>query len=77
MIEGGLIDFHPIIKLIIDKNHAFVFGSDQMILINEILKDKYDINNLHVAQEQVFLSLVGFAVNKSLSERIYSKIDLL
>ena len=61
-------------KLILSKKYAFLSDSDEIILIDEILKDKYKIN-LHIAEEKAFLSLVGSLMNKSLFEKITSKVN--
>ena len=68
------VDYHRITHLIISKNYAFLSFSHKIILINEILMEKYKIN-LHIAEEQAYLSLVGSLMNKSLPETIQAKVD--
>ena len=68
------VDYHRIADLIISKNYAFLSVSHKIILVNEILRNKYKIN-LHIAEEQAYLSLVGSLMNKSLPGTIQAKID--
>ena len=74
MIHTDSVDYHNITKLIMTKKFAFLSDSDEIILINEILRDKYKIH-LHVAEEKAFLSLVGTLINKSLNQTIQHKVD--
>ena len=74
MIQTDSFDYHNLTKVIMSKEFAFLSDSDELILINEILKDKYKIN-LHIAEEKAFLSLVGSLMNKSLNQTIQSKVD--
>ena len=68
------VDYHRIAHLIIYKNYAFLSVSHKIILVNEILREKYKIN-LHIAEEQAYFSLVGSLMNKSLPETIQAKVD--
>lgn len=74
MIPTDSPDYNNIIKLIMSKNQAFISDSEGIMQLNEILNEKYQIN-LHIADEKVFLSLVGSLMNKSLDETIQSEVD--
>ena len=73
MIQTDSVDYHNITKLIMSKKLAFLSDSDEIILINKILKDKYKID-LHIAEEKAFLSLGGSLMNKSLNQTIQHKV---
>lgn len=73
-IQYDQMDYYRITHLIMSKNYAFLSVSNKIILINEILKDKYKFS-LHIAEEKAYLSLVGSLMNKSLSGTIQAKVD--
>lgn len=68
---------YKILKPVLDKDNALVVGSDKAILINEVLKYDYNIQDLHISNDRLFPSLIGLPMKKSLPQSIYSKIDSL
>ena len=64
-------------RLFWTKKKLLVINSIKAIMIKEIAEQQYNIKNIYISNERVFLSLGGFTMKKSLSERIYLKINLL
>ena len=59
------------------KKKLLVINSIKAIMIKEIAEQQYNIKNIYISNERVFLSIHGFIMKKSLPERIYLKINLL
>ena len=70
-------EIYETLKQVFYTKKVLVSSSDQATLINEIVKKDYDIKNLHISNERLFLTLNGFPMKKTLPESIYSKIDSL
>ena len=70
-------DVYKLFKFILDQKKVLVINSIGAIMTKEILEQNYNIKNIYISNEKVFLSLSGFIMKKSLPERIYLKINLL
>ena len=70
-------EIYEILKQVFYTKKVLVTSSDQATLINEIVKKDYDIKNLHISNERLFLTLIGIPMKKTLPESIYLKIDSL